>query len=209
MLAEELAKAKLSASAADEVGRNLQHAVEAVNKAGDSVAEAVRAQSDLAKSSSEAVKAAGDDSRQSLYNAAEALKDCLNEVKLACGQFQDATASIAGQTDQAAQQLGERIDRLTSAVTSLEKSVWQIHVMVNPIEERLADLASSLIAMAAAVTETRQQARRDPSEVMAQVRHSLGKRMGIFTFILILSALSLAGIAVIIWQLAVAASLKT
>ena len=208
MLAEELAKAKLAASAADEVGRNLQHAVEIVNKAGDSVAEAVRTQSDLAKGSSDAVKAAGEDSRQSLYNAVEALQECLNDVKLACGQFQDASASIAGQTDQAAQQLGERIDRLSSAVTSLEKSVWQIHGMVEPIEQKLADLASSLIATAAAVTEVRQQARRDPGEVMAQVRHSLGKRMGIFTFILILSVLSLAGIAVIIWQLAVAASLK-
>lgn len=202
MLADEAAKARLSASAADDAGKNLQFAVEVVNKAGDSVAEAVRAQLDLARSSSDAVKAAGDDSRQALYNAAEALQDCLRDVREACGQFQAASASIAGQADQTAQQIGERIDRLISSVTSLEKSVWQIHVMVKPIEQNLADLASSLLATAAAVTEIRQEFRRNPSEVAAQVRHSLGKRMGLFTSILVLSALSLGGIAVIIWLLA-------
>jgi DNA-binding ferritin-like protein len=202
MLADEAAKARLSASAADDAGKNLQFAVEVVNKAGDSVAEAVRAQLDLARSSSDAVKAAGDDSRQALYNAAEALQDCLRDVREACGQFQAASASIAGQADQTAQQIGERIDRLSSSVTSLEKSVWQIHVMVKPIEQNLADLAGSLLATAAAVTEIRQEFRRNPSEVAAQVRHSLGKRMGLFTSILVLSALSLGGIAVIIWLLA-------
>jgi len=199
MLAEELAKAKSAASAADDVGRNLQHAVEAVDKAGDSVAEAVGAQLDLARNSSEALRAAGDDSRQALYNAAEALQDCLRDVREACGQFQAASASIAGQTDQVAQQLGERIDRLNSAVTSLEKSVLQTHMMVRPVEEKLAHIAGSLIATAATVAEIRQETRRNPGEMAAQIRHSLGRRMGLFTLILVLSALSLAGIVVIIW----------
>lgn len=202
MLAEEAAKARLSASAADDAGKNLQLAVEVVNKAGDSVAQAVRAQLELARNSSDAVKAAGDDNRQALYNAVEALQDCLRDVREACGQFQAASACLAGGADQTTQQIGQRIDQLSSAVTSLEKSVWQIHAMVKPLEQNLADLASSLIATAAVVTEIRQESRRNPSEVAAQVRHSLGKRMGLFTSILVLSALSLGGIAVIIWLLA-------
>lgn len=206
MLAEEMAGARQSAAAADDVAVRLQQAIDTLSATGQSVSMALRTQSELAESTVGAVRNSHEESCQALGNATENLSEALREVREAYVQFQGAVdtvgASAAEHARQTAGQFAERLDKLAAAVESLEKSVWQMHVVVRPVEEKLGDLSSSILAATTAVTELRQEVRRQPIELASQIRRSLARRTGLLVGIMIASGLSLVGVVIIVLQLA-------
>jgi len=206
MLAEELAGARQSAAAADELATRLQQALDTLGATGESVSQAVRAQSELAETAADAVRTSTDEGRQALYNAAEALQDALRDVREAYAQFQAAAdtvrAGAAELAQQTAAQVGERLDQLSSAVELLKESVQQTHAMVRPVEEKIADLSTSMLAATTAMTELRQEVRRQPIELASQIRRGLARRTGLIVGIAIAAGLSLVGVVVVILQLA-------
>jgi len=146
-----------------------------------------------------------DESQRLLGNGTEALQETLGQVRDAYIQFQAASDTVRADatelTHQMAGQFDERFEQLASALGALEKSVWQMHTVVAPIEEKLAETSSSLLSTTTAITELRQEIRRQPVELASQIRKSLARRNGLLIGLAVATGLSLAGIALILWRL--------
>ena len=197
LLAGELAKAKSATAVADDVRVRLEQAVGIVAQAGNSVTEAMRVQVGLA----EAVKAAGEEAREAMSIATERLRASLKEAQDTYGQFQATTVGIAGRTEQMAQLLEGRLGRISSSLTALEKGLTEVQSLIKPMEGKLSELSASVDVTAAMVAEARQEAKRSPGELAAQLRRSLAKRSAILVYGLVLLAMSMVGVCATIWLL--------
>jgi chromosome segregation ATPase len=203
LLAEELAKAKSTTAAADEVRLRLEQAVEILARAGNSVTEAMLAQSDLVEESKSSTRAAGEECRETLSNAAERLRACLKDVHDTYGQFQTAATGIAARTEQMAQLVESKLDRVSSSVTALDRGLSELRSLIQPMEAKLSDLSASVAVATATVAEARQDAKRSPGELAAQVRHSLARRSTTSIYTLVLAAMSFVGVcAILLWLIA-------
>jgi len=203
LLAEEMGKAKSAESAAEEVHASLKRAVEVVTRAGEGVSEAGRAQLALAKTSEKAIEAASQDNKRVIDSAATALEACLHEVQAVCEQFQTTAGGLGERSQQSTDALAGRIEQLNTSISALAEGVSGVQTLARAIETRVADLNKSVAQTNSAVAEMREDARATPTELAAQVRRSITKRMGILTYVLVFSMLSLVGTGAIIWLLVV------
>ena len=203
MLAEEMGKAKSAESAAEEVHTSLKRAVDVVTRAGEGVSEAGRAQLALAKTSEKAIEAAGQDNKRVIDSATTALEACLHEVQTVCEQFQTTAGGLSEQSQQRADVLAGRIERLETSVSALAEGVSGVQTLAKAIETRVADLHTSQAQTNTAMAEMKEEVRANPTQLAGQVRRSITKRMGILVYVLVFSMLSLVGTGAVIWLLVV------
>jgi len=76
-----------------------------------------------------------------------------------------------------------------------------VQSLIKPMEGKLSELSASVDVTAAMVAEARQEAKRSPGELAAQLRRSLAKRSAILVYGLVLLAMSMVGVCATIWLL--------